>query len=560
MNLTKLAAVTAVTLALVGCEGGDVVIDASDNSTNTDNSTNVGGGGTTNPCASYLTDPDDAATRVQGTFDGQNCNYDSTFAGEDNPLLVNLTIPRIAGAHVFEDSLFVGANTDIAPTPQAPDAPSADGTVPDGVVLTIAAGATLAWTQSSDYLLINRGSQIIADGSPSAPIIFTSLSDVNGSVDPEAVAQWGGIVINGNGITNKCTDEQRATDACHVVSEGKPSNFGGNNNAESSGVLRYVQVKHTGFEVADGDELNGVTFNAVGSGTAVENLQAYSTSDDGVEFFGGAVNVLNYVGLYVNDDSIDYADGYVGSVTNALVIHGLNTGNRCIEGDNIGSGDFNQEPRTSPVVNNLTCIVSAQDGSIRGDSEGPLYRRGVGTILTNSITADSWARLNLGREGNECFELNNAETYAVAEAGVQTNVTASIIACEEATKDDNDGAGFFTSGEDLTSWYTNAAGNSDFNTGTAVITDSINANIVALNGIYTAPVCSDTGCDFVDDLGNTATIVPAAVTGGATNGEGNPIVGAVSADNDWTAGWTFGLQSTSNGGRLWFDPATGAAP
>ncbi len=560
MNLTKLAAVTAVTLALVGCEGGDVIIDASDNSTNTDNSTNIGGGGTTNPCASYLTNPDDPATRVQGTFDGQNCNYDSSFAGEDNPLLFDLTIPRIAGAHIFEDSLFVGANTDVAPTPQAPDAPSADGTVPDGVVLTIAAGATLAWTQSSDYLLINRGSQIIADGSPSAPIIFTSLSDVNGSVDPEAVAQWGGIVINGNGITNKCTDDQRASDSCHVVSEGKPSNFGGNNNAESSGILRYVQVKHTGFEVADGDELNGVTFNAVGSGTVVENLQAYSTSDDGIEFFGGAVNVTNYVALYVNDDSIDYADGYVGTVTNALVIHGLDSGNRCIEGDNIGDGDFNTEPRTSPVVNNMTCIISASDANVRGDSEGPLYRRGVGTILTNSITADSWARLVLGREGNECFELNNAETYAVAETGVQTNVTASVIACEEATKDDNDGAGFFASGEDLASWYTNAGGNSSFNTGTAIITDSINANIVALNGIYTAPICGESGCDFVDDQGNTATIVPADVEGGATNAEGNPIVGAVSADNDWTAGWTFGLQSTADGGRLWFDPDTGGTP
>jgi len=560
MNLTKLAAVAAVAIALSACEGGDVAIDASNNSTNTDNSVS-GGGGTNNPCAQY-TDPDTQNT-VQGSFDGTNCNYDSSFVGENNPLTVDLTIPRIAGAHVFEDSLFVGENTDGTtgprPTPQAPDSPSADGTVPEGVVLTIRAGARLAWTQSSDYLLVNRGSQIIAEGSPTAPIIFTSLNDITGTVDPEAVAQWGGVVINGNGITNKCDDTQRDNDACHVLSEGKPSNFGGANNAESSGILRYVQVKHTGFEVADGDELNGVTFNAVGSGTVVENIQAYSTSDDGLEFFGGAVNVTNFVGLYVNDDSLDYADGYVGTITNALIIHGLNSGNRCIEGDNQGSsGDFNALPRTTPVVNNMTCLPSAADATVRGDSEGPLYRRGVATILTNSIIADSWARTVLARTGNECFEFNNQPTYDVAEDGVDTNVTSTIIACEEATKDDD--VATFASGDTLGEWFTNANGNSTFNTGTAIITDSTNADIVALNGIYTAPICSDTGCDFVAPGPATVTVVPADVENGATNADGDPIVGAVSADNDWTAGWTFGLQDTANGGRLWFNPATGGTP
>ena len=93
---------------------------------------------------------------------------------------------------------------------------------------------------------------------------------------------WGGIVINGNGITNNCNDAERAADQCHVVSEGQPSHYGGDDNADNSGVLRYVIVKHTGFEVARDDELNGITFNAVGSGTTVENIQVYSTYDDGL--------------------------------------------------------------------------------------------------------------------------------------------------------------------------------------------------------------------------------------------------------------------------------------
>ncbi len=96
-------------------------------------------------------------------------------------------------------------------------------------------------------------------------------------------------------------------------------------------------IKHTGFEVAPGDELNGITFNAVGSGTTVENVEVYSAYDDGVEFFGGAVNVTNLVAMYVRDDSIDFSDGYVGTVKNALVIHPPQNGNNCIEGDNIAS-------------------------------------------------------------------------------------------------------------------------------------------------------------------------------------------------------------------------------
>ena len=546
-----------MTFLLAACEGGDVNVNANDNSVNTDNSVS-GGGGSSNPCAQY-TDP---ATQnvVQGTFDGNNCSYDANFVGQNNPLTVDTTIPFISGVHIFTDSLFVGENcvdaTDCGGAPpQAPNAPVTDGSgVPEGTVLTIAAGARLAFTQSSDYLLVNRGSQIIADGSPTAPIIFSSFTDlVSGTVDAEAVAQWGGMVINGNGRTNKCTQAQADAQDCHIVSEGQPSNFGGNNNAESSGILRYVQVKHTGFEVVDGDELNGITFNAVGSGTVVENVQAYSTSDDGLEFFGGAVNVTNFVGLYVNDDSLDYADGYVGTITNALIIHGLNSGNRCIEADNQGSsGDWDAEPRAAATVNNMTCIISAQDGSNRGDSEGPLLRRGAATVLNNSIIIDSYARLIESRSGNECSELNNQPTYVVAETNTLTAFASSINVCENPAQDDGDVPGSipgFTGFADFADWWLNAPNNTE----NVVIADSTNANIVVLNGIYTAPA-------FTDDTGTPFTVTPVAVTDGAENANGDPIIGAVSADNDWTAGWTFGLRDTSNGGRLWFNPATGEAP
>ena len=310
MNTTRFAAAVLTALAIAGCEGGGVDLNVSTTDNSTDNSTSGGnGGGSTNPCASY-TPPNSNEVRI-GTFDGTNCAYSAAFVGKTNPMLVDLTIPFISGVHIFQDSLFVGQDV-------SSGAPAGG----EGPTLTIAAGSRLAFSTSADYVLINRGSQIIANGSASAPITFTAFGDVvSDTAGANDVSLWGGLVINGNGITNNCTDDERANDLCHVESEGQPSNYGGNDNADNSGVLRYVIIKHTGFEVAPGDELNGITFNAVGSGTTVENVQVYSTYDDGLEFFGGAVNVSKAIVLYARDDALDFSDGYAGTISEALVIH-----------------------------------------------------------------------------------------------------------------------------------------------------------------------------------------------------------------------------------------------
>ena len=382
MNTSRLLLAGMVIAGLAACDGGgvDLKVETTDNSVDNSVTNNTGGGGTTNPCASYTVG--DTTEFRQGVFDGRNCVYSSSFVGKTNPLLTDVTIPFITGVHVFQDSLFVGQNVSSGAAP-------AGGTGPK---LTIEAGNTLAFSNSADYILINRGSQIIANGSPAAPITLTAVVDaVSDNAGANDVSLWGGLVLNGNGITNNCTDEQRANNLCHVTAEGQPSNYGGSDNEESSGVLRYVIVKHTGFEVAPGDELNGITFNAIGSGTVVENVQAYSTYDDGLEFFGGAVSAKNVVVLYARDDSLDYSDGWVGSIENALVIHWQSDGNRCIEGDNIGSSrsdagaPLDTAPLTEPVIRNLTCIPSNSDVNTHGDSEGPLAPQGAKIRLEDSI-------------------------------------------------------------------------------------------------------------------------------------------------------------------------------
>ena len=122
--------------------------------------------------------------------------------GAGNNLNSDLFIPALdtGGAHIFEGSLFVGESCDS-------DACLAANSIAeggDGPTLTIEAGATLAFRTNSDFLVVNRGSRVIARGAVDAPITFTSVSDVNGTVGPEDVQQWGGMVINGFGVTNDC--------------------------------------------------------------------------------------------------------------------------------------------------------------------------------------------------------------------------------------------------------------------------------------------------------------------------------------------------------------------
>jgi hypothetical protein len=536
MNVTRLVLLGIASIGLAACDGGGVELKVQTVDNSVDNSQTTTGGGSNNPCASYTVA---GTTEVrQGTFDGRNCIYSSAFVGKNNPLTNDLSIPFISGVHIFQDSLFVGQNVSSGAAPTGGSGPK----------LTIAAGNTLAFSTSADYMLINRGSQIIARGSPAAPITLTAFSDaVTNTAGANDVQLWGGLVINGNGITNNCSDAERQNNQCHVTAEGQPSNYGGSDNSESSGVLQYLIVKHSGFEVAPGDELNGITFNAVGAGTTVENVQVYSTYDDGLEFFGGAVDVSNVIVLYARDDSLDYSDGYVGTIENALVIHWKTDGNRCIEGDNVGESRSNAgapldtAPLTQPVIRGLTCITSNQDqatdGGTHGDSEGPLGRQGAKLRIEDSIVYAGYGRAKgVMKNSNECLEIESSVSLGFAASGEST-FKESVIVCEEAVK------GTLGNGDPLLEWAqgrnpsTNGA-NYSFNAGNTIITDSSDPDVVILEAgsFYTAAVLKDASGATIDR--------PASA---------GPL-GAVRRSDDWTAPWAFGLRSGNADEPLWFAP------
>ena len=558
-SMIRLPAALAALLLLAACEGGDIVIQPSTTDSSVDNSTNNSNNTTTtatsedNPCAVYEKD----GSTFQGEQIGANCVYSPSFADAGNNLTVNLRIPDLPddGAHIFEGSLFVGRTHDT-------DEALANAGISrggDGPTLTVEAGATLAFQSSADFLIVNRGSQLFAVGRQDAPITFTSVSDIEGSVGAEDVQQWGGMVINGFGVTNKCdytgsmSGGDLSTSDCHVDAEGAAgldeSQYGGDNNEDSSGRLEYVVVKHTGATVGNGDELNGISFGGVGSNTIVRNLQVYSTFDDGIEMFGGAVSFQNFVGVYVRDDAIDIDEGWSGQITNALVIQSGTDGNHCIEADGIGSfgsltedeveATVNQGINSRPTINNLTCIVSPNgaDTATHDPGAGWRLREGLFPTINNSMVIGAFAEDASpdSDTANYCLRIDNRSLQAAQDGDLALN--SVIFACADKTKGNS-----LPNGTSTLDWATaNGSVFADV-AGSANATASADTDLQLLEG--TPPIYS---------IDYATMAVGGEAPAGAPRGE-RSYVGALSTGTvDWTAGWTYGIHEGSRAQPLWFE-------
>ena len=201
--------------------------------------------------------------------------------------------------------------------------------VEDGATLTVEAGtivkAAAGTGANATVLIVAKGAKIEAVGTAEKPIIFTDANDqivyANGSTSPNRSVTdkglWGSVIILGNGIVGAANGEANIEG---VVSGYEFTKYGGSNNAENSGTLKYVSIRHTGTAVSPGNELQGLTMGGVGSGTVIENIELIGSEDDGIEIFGGAVNVTNIVIANFDDDGIDLDQAYDGTISNAVVI------------------------------------------------------------------------------------------------------------------------------------------------------------------------------------------------------------------------------------------------
>ena len=210
--------------------------------------------------------------------------------------------------------------------------------VEDGATLTIEAGTVIKGNAgtgpNATALLVARGGKLMADGTADLPIIFTSVADLitgediaagniaSPNLDPDANGLWGGVIVLGKA---RISASNANGDVDEVQIEGIPTSdpnglYGGNENDDNSGVIRYISIRHGGSNIGAGNEINGLTLGGVGSGTVVENVEVVGNQDDGIEWFGGTVNVTNAVVWNVGDDGMDTDQAWAGTLDNFAVV------------------------------------------------------------------------------------------------------------------------------------------------------------------------------------------------------------------------------------------------
>ena len=268
--------------------------------------------------------------------------------------------------------------------------------VTNGADLYIEAGTTVrgAFGQDLDAtgLVITRDSRIFAEGSPSNPIIFTAENDEGLTKDD--VGEWGGLVILGRASTNNAT-EGTIEGVNEIESDPALVGYGGTDDNDDSGILRYVSIRHTGINIgsSSGNEIQGLTMGAVGAGTTIEYIESFASGDDGYEWFGGTVNARYLVSAFNSDDAFDWDQGFRGKGQFWFAILDSDQTGRAAEMDGAG-GNETGSPYAYPEISNVTYIGPGINSTPSGDPGQLLqFRDNTGALYTNSVFTDHPAQL-----------------------------------------------------------------------------------------------------------------------------------------------------------------------
>ncbi len=243
--------------------------------------------------------------------------------------------------------------------------------IPKGLTLTINPGVIIKAIAGADvYIAILQGGTIIAEGTSTNPIVLTS-----GSATPNA-GDWGGLILLGKAPINSVSGGD-ATSTSEIG--GLP--YGGSTADDNSGIIKYLRVEYSGGAADASSENNGFSFYGVGSGTNIEYIQAFEGKDDGVEFFGGTVNASFISVIGAQDDSVDWTEGFTGTLTNVYVEHSQSH-DKGIEGDGFNTDiGNNADPIfwSAPTINNLT--INGNGSS--NDNEAIRLRAGTRGLFMN---------------------------------------------------------------------------------------------------------------------------------------------------------------------------------
>jgi len=262
--------------------------------------------------------------------------------------------------------------------------------VEDGAVLNIEAGTVIKGKpgqgDQSSALIIAQGAKIYAEGTADAPIIFTAESDdVSDPTDLvlPATNLWGGLIMLGKAKIN--------TSAGVGNIEGLPvenrSEYGGSDDKDNSGVLRYVSIRHGGTDIGAGNEINGLTLGGVGDGTTIDYVEVFNNNDDGFEWFGGTVNAKHLVSAFNADDAFDHDEGIRGKMQFLFAIQGEDMGNRLGEHDG-GTDPEDGQPYAYPQIYNATLLGSGMNSTNPENDHAFKIRDFWGGKYKNSIIGD----------------------------------------------------------------------------------------------------------------------------------------------------------------------------
>lgn len=304
--------------------------------------------------------------------------------------------------------------------------------VTEGKTITIEPGVIIKGDKTTKgTLIVERGAKIIAQGTAERPIVFTS-SQAAGSRKP---GDWGGIIVLGNAVNNKGE---------MTIEGGVRSKHGGLNSADNSGVLSYVRCEFAGIEYSTDNEINGITFGSVGSGTKLDHIQVSYSGDDAYEWFGGSVNAKYLVSLGTWDDDFDTDNGYNGNIQFAVSLRNPEYADKScsngFESDNNSDGTV-VDPTTRPIFANVSLFGPVSDpanytdnGNSKGSTMGIFQagvqiRRSSNCNLFNSVIAGYPIGLIIE---NDKSGSNSQES---ATAG-KLNISGTIMAgCQKSFQD-----------------------------------------------------------------------------------------------------------------------------
>ncbi len=257
--------------------------------------------------------------------------------------------------------------------------------VKTGVKLTIEPGTLIKGVSDSEAaLIVERGAQIFAEGTKDKPIVFTSDKPVGQRLPGD----WAGIIICGAAPINQTGGEAE-------MEGGTGALYGGTNANDNSGVLKYVRIEFAGFEVSNGNEINGLSMGGVGRGTTLEYIQVSFGRDDAFEWWGGNVDAKYLISYRTGDDDFDTDNGFSGRIQYGIILRGPEEADKSdasngFESDNDASGSDNQ-PYTSPTFSNITIMgpfATPTQANVHPNHQfGIRLRRNTRLNLHNSIIA-----------------------------------------------------------------------------------------------------------------------------------------------------------------------------